>query len=94
MDITYKTFAEFYMFYLSEHNNPVNRRLHFMGTASGLIALIAFVSTLNWLLLAAVPVLGYGFAWVGHFVVERNRAVSDSANLCRRRRVHCCRLGA
>ena len=24
-----------------------------------------------WLLLC--PVLGYGFAWIGHFVVERNR---------------------
>ena len=27
----------------------------------------------RWGLLALVPVFGYGFAWVGHFFVERNR---------------------
>jgi hypothetical protein len=78
MDANYKTFAEFYPFYLSEHNSPRNRRLHFIGTAAVLLALIVFLLTMNWLFLAAVPVLGYGFAWVGHFIVERNRPATFS----------------
>jgi hypothetical protein len=29
--------------------------------------------TQQWLWLLAIPLLGYGFAWVGHFVFEKNR---------------------
>ena len=66
-------FADFYPFYLSEHSNRTNRRLHFIGTTLGIAALLHALSTLNfWWLLAGV-VIGYAFAWVGHFFVEKNR---------------------
>ena len=66
-------FADFYPFYLSEHANRTNRRLHFIGTTLGVAALLHFLSTLNfWWLLAGI-VAGYGFAWAGHFFVEKNR---------------------
>ena len=66
-------FADFYPFYLSEHSNRTNRRLHFIGTTLGIAALLHALSTLNfWWLLAGV-VIGYAFAWVGHFFVERNK---------------------
>ena len=67
-----KTFEEFWPHYLGEHLNPVNRGLHFTGTTFvyGLMAL-AVLSSPRWLYLA--PLVGYGFAWVGHFFVERNR---------------------
>ena len=66
-------FADFYPFYLSEHSDRTNRRLHFIGTTLGLAALLHFLSTLNaWWLLAGI-VAGYAFAWVGHFFVEKNR---------------------
>ena len=69
----YRSFAEFYPFYLTEHVNPVSRRLHVVGTGLVILVLLAAVLTLNpWLLLAA-PLVGYGFAWVGHFVFEKNR---------------------
>ncbi|MGA9095455.1 MAG: DUF962 domain-containing protein, partial [Pseudomonas alloputida] len=49
------------------------RRLHFVGT-SLVIALLAYtIGSGKWLLLLAVPVFGYGFAWVGHFFFEKNR---------------------
>jgi hypothetical protein len=69
----FKTFDDFYPFYLGEHANLKNRRLHFIGTSFVIVALCATFFTGNWWLLALVPVLGYGFAWYGHFIVEKNR---------------------
>ncbi len=69
----FNRFSEFYPFYLSEHQDRVNRRLHFVGT-SLVIALVLFaLVTQQWLWLAAVPLAGYGFAWVGHFFFEKNK---------------------
>ena len=69
----HKTFAEFYPFYLTEHANPVSRRLHFAGTSIAvLLALAAPVTQIWWLLLVAL-VQGYAFAWVGHYFFEHNK---------------------
>ena len=69
----FRSFAEFYPYYLGVHSNPTCRRLHFVGT-SLVIALLAFIiGSGKWLLLLALPVFGYGFAWVGHFFFEKNR---------------------
>ncbi len=69
----YKTFKSFYPYYLTEHSDSTNRILHFCGTALLLISIAAGVITGNAWLFAAVPLLGYGFAWVGHFFIEKNR---------------------
>jgi hypothetical protein len=69
----FSSFAEFYPFYLSEHSDPTCRRLHFVGSAAVLLILAAALLTRSWLLLLLVPVVGYGFAWVGHFFFEHNR---------------------
>ena len=67
-----KTFEEFWPHYLGEHRDPVNRGLHFVGTSLVYgIAALAVLRSPMWIL--AAPIVGYGFAWVGHFVVERNR---------------------
>lgn len=69
----FRSFAEFYPYYLGEHSNPTCRRLHFVGT-SLVIALIAYtLASGKWLLLLALPLAGYGFAWTGHFFFEKNR---------------------
>jgi hypothetical protein len=69
----FRSFADFYPFYLSEHSNPACRRLHFVGTALVLVSLVAAAITgAAWWLLAA-PIAGYGFAWVGHFFFQHNR---------------------
>lgn len=68
-----KSFAEFWPFYLKEHSHPANRRLHFVGTLLVHLILIYSLVTQQWMLLWALPVLGYSFAWVGHFIVEKNR---------------------
>lgn len=69
----YASFRDFYPFYLSEHNDRVCRRLHFVGSTLVLALLLAAVVTAHWSWLLGLPVLGYGFAWVGHFFFEHNR---------------------
>ena len=69
----YRTFADFYPFYLSEHQNTVSRRLHVIGTSLALVLIVMAVVSLNgWLLIVAM-LQGYAFAWVGHFFFEHNR---------------------
>lgn len=71
---TFTRFAEFYPYYLSEHKNHTSRRLHFCGTLAVLsIAACALFGVINAWWLLALPVCGYGFAWLGHFVFEKNR---------------------
>ena len=69
----YQSFEEFWPFYVREHSNKTNRRLHFVGTtlAMGCVATGILTGRLSALL--AAPVAGYGFAWVGHFMIEGNR---------------------
>ena len=69
----FKTFADFYPFYLREHSNMMCRKLHFLGTCGVIALLMLFFFTGSLLLLLFLPIVGYGFAWTGHFVFEKNR---------------------
>lgn len=73
MDATYRSFAAFYPYYLSEHRDRTCRRLHFVGSTLVLATLATILATGLWSLAWLLPVLGYGFAWVGHFFFERNK---------------------
>jgi hypothetical protein len=70
---TFSSFADFYPYYLEEHSNPACRRLHYVGSLLVLAVLAYVLFTQSWLLLLALPVIGYGFAWIGHFVFEKNK---------------------
>lgn len=75
----FDSFREFYPYYLAEHADRTCRRLHFIGSALVLVVLalvIAGVLGPWWLL--ALPVIGYGFAWAGHFFFEHNRPATFS----------------
>ncbi|MCY1223538.1 hypothetical protein D9M71_229720 [compost metagenome] len=69
----FQSFAEFYPFYLQEHSNDTCRRLHYVGSLLVLGILGYALATQQWLWLLAIPFAGYGFAWVGHFVFEKNK---------------------
>jgi hypothetical protein len=69
----YRSFGDFYPFYLSEHSNKVSRRLHFTGTSIAVALLITAAITERWWLIAVALVQGYAFAWVGHYFFERNK---------------------
>jgi hypothetical protein len=69
----YRTFADFYPFYLSEHSNRTSRRLHFVGSSIALVLLALAVWTHSWWLVVVALLEGYAFAWVGHFFFEHNK---------------------
>jgi hypothetical protein len=68
----FKSFGDFYPYYLREHSNIMCRKLHFIGTAGVIALLLLFFFTGNLVILAVLPLTGYGFAWVGHFGFEKN----------------------
>ena len=74
--MTHNSFAEFYPFYLSEHNNRTCRRLHFVGSTLSLIclAMLAYTGKPQYFLYGLL--CGYGCAWIGHFGFEKNKPAS------------------
>ncbi|MCD6047781.1 MAG: Membrane protein [Gammaproteobacteria bacterium] len=74
MDIPkYTDFKEFYRYYLTQHQNPICRFLHVVGTLSaGIFILLGLICGV-WMFLIFAVLCGYGFAWLGHFIFERNR---------------------
>lgn len=73
MEKRYESLREFYPFYLSEHQNSTCRKLHFTGTALVFVVLAWALLSGNPKLLILIPLIGYGFAWVGHFFYEKNK---------------------
>lgn len=68
-----KSFADFWPYYVREHSTRGCRLLHFIGSTLGLGCLGGAFLTANLWLIPLGFVLGYGFAWVGHFFVEHNK---------------------
>ena len=74
MDRAPESFEEFWPYYVSQHRNKTCRQLHFVGTtiAMGCVAVSPWYPPA----LIAAPIAGYGFAWVGHFMFEKNKPAS------------------
>lgn len=68
----FKSFSEFYPYYLSEHWNVNDRRMHYIGTTLTFVVLALALFKSLWFLWL-IPIAGYGFAWAGHFFIEKNR---------------------
>ncbi|MDX3774499.1 DUF962 domain-containing protein [Chromatiaceae bacterium AAb-1] len=69
----FDSFSAFYPYYLAEHRHPVCRALHYIGSSLVILVLCYVLFSQKWQLLWVLPVLGYGFAWVGHFFFEHNK---------------------
>jgi hypothetical protein len=73
MEQKYTSFSDFYPYYLSEHANSTCRLLHFIGSWL-VLSVVAFALITNQLVFFwLVPIIGYGFAWIGHFFYEHNK---------------------
>lgn len=73
MERKYKTFWSFYPYYLTEHSNATCRTLHYIGTSLLFVVIVAAIYLNKPFLYIALPIVGYGFAWLGHFVFEKNK---------------------
>jgi hypothetical protein len=69
----FRTFGDFYSFYLSEHRHRTSRRLHFVGTSIALAVVVAAIVLRVWWLAPLALIPGYLLAWIGHFFFEHNR---------------------
>lgn len=71
-DRSFVSYNEFFAYYVLQHSCLSNRLMHATGTALGIVAVIAaFVTGHPWYALLFFPI-GYGFAWTGHFLLEKN----------------------
>jgi hypothetical protein len=66
-------FENFWPFYVGQHRRPGTRYLHFLGTTLALLLVGAAIATHHAYLYAWAVLSGYGFAWIGHFFIEKNR---------------------
>lgn len=69
----FNSFAEFYPFYLQEHKDPACRRLHYIGSSLVIVVVFYALLTASYQWFWSLPIIGYGFAWVGHFRFEKNK---------------------
>ena len=67
------TVSEFYPYYLAEHQNLTNRRLHFVASTAALGFGVLAIGRGSAKPLAAALVVSYGCAWAGHFFFEKNK---------------------
>lgn len=68
-----ESYAEFWPFYLQEHAKPATRLFHYAGTTLVISIAVFAVISQRWMLLLAMPVAGYFFAWISHAFIERNK---------------------
>ena len=77
----YKSFSEFWPFYVAEHSKRGTRVLHFIGTSLGTAFLIFTIASGRWWLFPLGFIPGYACAWIGHFVIEKNKPATFQAPL-------------
>jgi hypothetical protein len=69
----FRTFNDFWPFYLAEHSRPATRALHAAGTIACTILIVALIVGRKWMWLPLPFIIGYSAAWLGHFLIEHNR---------------------
>ena len=74
----FSSYSEFYSYYLKQHSTYGCRLLHVVGSSLVLLDIALSLLFSMWLLVLA-PVLGYGCAWIGHYVFEHNRPATFGA---------------
>ena len=74
----FKSFNDFWPYYLGEHGKPATRFLHGLGTLLALGLIILLVAKGKWWLVPLAFIPGYAFAWAAHFFVEKNRPTTFS----------------
>jgi hypothetical protein len=69
----FRCFADFWPYYLQEHRRRETRLAHVLGTSLGVLFLSLAIIGFNFSLLLVAPLAGYGFAWLSHLLIEKNK---------------------
>jgi hypothetical protein len=72
------SYSEFWLCYLRAHDRAGTRLMHYVGSSAALMLLVVAAVTRYWWFVLAAVVVGYGFAWPSHFLIERNRPATFS----------------
>ena len=72
----FKSFEEFWPYYVAEHSQPATRALHAVGTTAALACTAALIARRKWKFLPLAFIPGYGAAWIAHFFIEKNKPAS------------------
>ena len=67
------TISEYYKYYLTLHQHPKCKLLHFIGQLVTIIFFFWVINNWYWYLLPIVPFIIYPFAWSGHYFFEKNK---------------------
>ena len=66
------TISQYYKYYLTLHEHPKCRLLHFIGQWMTIIFMSFVIYKKLWLFLIVSPFIIYPFAWSGHYFFEKN----------------------
>ena len=73
----FESFADFYPFYLCEHDLAITKLFHFVATFNVSVLLLmlfnAKAASTKIRILIFATVQAYGLAWISHFFLEKNK---------------------
>ena len=84
----FNSFKEFYPFYLSEHSKKETKILHAIGSILVLLLFFYCILTKDFIKIIYSPIIGYGFAWIAHFIFEKNHSPPRAKNVATASRQH------
>ena len=67
---------EYYKYYLTLHQHPKCRLLHFIGQIVTIIFTINIIFNGWWYFIPIIPFVIYPFAWIGHLYFEKNNPLA------------------
>ena len=66
------TISEYYKYYLTLHEHPKCKLLHFIGQVVTIVFSVWVLYNWCWFLIPIIPFIIYPFAWSGHYFFENN----------------------
>lgn len=73
MEKQFRSFKEFYPYYLSEHKKPMTQAFHFFGTFLVILLFLYGIFMQSGIAFLLMPVAGYSLAWISHLFIEKNK---------------------
>ena len=69
----FNNFQDFYPYYIQEHKNKYTKLVHFIGSWLFIFFILNLIYSHEVKNLMFAFVSAYGFAWFGHFFIEKNK---------------------